>query len=71
MAIGDVVNTTARLQQSARVNGIRVGESTYRATRHVIDYAETEPVQAKGKAQSGTFGKRWVPGPLLAWQASI
>src|SRR5688572_20086235 len=34
MAAGDVVNTTARLQSAAPVNGILVGESTYRATRH-------------------------------------
>ena len=33
MAAGDVVNTTARLQSAAPVNGILVGESTYRATR--------------------------------------
>ena len=34
MAAGDVVNTAARLQASAPVNGVLVGESTYRATRH-------------------------------------
>src|SRR4051794_28845626 len=33
MAAGDVVNTAARLQSAAPVNGIFVGESTYRATR--------------------------------------
>src|SRR6266540_6510854 len=43
MASGDVVNTTARLQTAAPVNGILVGETTYRATRHVIDYREHEP----------------------------
>src|SRR3989441_13123754 len=31
MAAGDVVNTTARLQSAAPVNGILVGETTYRA----------------------------------------
>jgi class 3 adenylate cyclase/tetratricopeptide (TPR) repeat protein len=50
MATGDVVNTTARLQSAAPVNGVLVGETTYRATRHVIDYREHEPVEAKGKA---------------------
>src|SRR5207237_5451575 len=46
MASGDVVNTTARLQSAAPVNGILVGETTYRATRHVIDYRDAEPVEA-------------------------
>src|SRR6266568_1644312 len=38
MASGDVVNTAARLQSSAPVDGILVGEATYRATRHLIEY---------------------------------
>jgi class 3 adenylate cyclase/tetratricopeptide (TPR) repeat protein len=50
MAAGDVVNTAARLQAAAPVNGILVGERTYRATRTVIDYRAAEPVAAKGKA---------------------
>jgi len=50
MASGDVVNTTARLQSAAPVNGILVGETTWRATRDHIEYAEHEPVSAKGKA---------------------
>jgi class 3 adenylate cyclase len=50
MAAGDVVNTAARLQAAAPVNGVLVGESTYRATRSRIDYAEADPVTAKGKA---------------------
>ena len=58
MASGDVVNTTARLQSAAPVNGILVGETTYRATRHVIDYREAEPVEAKGKAE-----------PVRVWEA--
>jgi len=48
---GDVVNTTARLQSAAPVNGILVGEATWRATRHVIDYRDAAPVDAKGKSQ--------------------
>jgi class 3 adenylate cyclase/tetratricopeptide (TPR) repeat protein len=51
MAAGDVINTTARLQSAAPVNGILVGETTYRATKHVIEYREAEPVEAKGKAE--------------------
>ena len=46
MASGDVVNTAARLQAAAPVNGILVGETTYRATRHVIDYRDAAPVAA-------------------------
>ncbi len=52
MASGDVVNTTARLQSSAPVNGILVGETTYRATERTIEYREAPPVTAKGKAQA-------------------
>jgi class 3 adenylate cyclase/tetratricopeptide (TPR) repeat protein len=58
MAAGDVVNTTARLQSAAPVNGVLVGETTYRATRSVIDYDEADPVEAKGKAK-----------PVPVWEA--
>ena len=58
MASGDVVNTTARLQTAAPVNGILVGETTYRATAEVITYRAAEPVSAKGKAL-----------PVPAWEA--
>jgi class 3 adenylate cyclase/tetratricopeptide (TPR) repeat protein len=51
MAAGDVVNTAARLQSAAPVNGILVGETTYRATAQTIDYAEHPPVEAKGKEE--------------------
>ncbi|HJQ51554.1 MAG TPA: AAA family ATPase [Gaiellaceae bacterium] len=51
MVSGDVVNTAARLQSAAPVNGILVGETTYRATRNVIDYREAPPVEAKGKSR--------------------
>jgi class 3 adenylate cyclase/tetratricopeptide (TPR) repeat protein len=50
MASGDVVNTAARLESAAPTNGIFVDETTYRATRDRITYAEGEPVAAKGKA---------------------
>jgi class 3 adenylate cyclase len=58
MVAGDVVNTAARLQSAAPVNGILVGEGTYRATRHAIDYREAPPVEAKGKAE-----------PVKVWEA--
>jgi class 3 adenylate cyclase len=50
MAAGDVVNTTARLQSAAPVDGILVGETTYRATRGAIEYRAADAVEAKGKA---------------------
>jgi class 3 adenylate cyclase/tetratricopeptide (TPR) repeat protein len=50
MATGDVINTAARLETAAPVNGIVVGETTYRATRRVIEYEPIDAVRAKGKA---------------------
>ena len=51
MAAGDVVNTAARLQSAAPVNGILVGEPTYRATRDVIDYARpSRSTRREGRA---------------------
>jgi class 3 adenylate cyclase/tetratricopeptide (TPR) repeat protein len=58
MASGDVVNTAARLQPAAPVNGILVDNTTYRATSPRIDYREVEPVTAKGKQE-----------PIPAWEA--
>ena len=51
LVAGDVVNTAARLQAAAPVDGILVGETTYRATERTIEYAESVPVQAKGKSE--------------------
>jgi class 3 adenylate cyclase/tetratricopeptide (TPR) repeat protein len=51
MASGDVVNTAARLQSAAPVNGILVDETTYRATQQPISYEVREAVQAKGKSE--------------------
>jgi class 3 adenylate cyclase len=48
MVAGDVVNTAARLQTAAPVDGILVGEATYRATERTIEYEPGQPVQAKG-----------------------
>jgi class 3 adenylate cyclase/tetratricopeptide (TPR) repeat protein len=57
MASGDVVNTAARLQSAAPVNGILVDEGTYRATRNVVEYSEHATIDAKGKAE-----------PVAVWQ---
>jgi class 3 adenylate cyclase/tetratricopeptide (TPR) repeat protein len=58
VAVGDVVNTAARVQAAARVNGVLVGERTFRATSHTIEYREAEPVIAKGKSE-----------PIRVWEA--
>jgi len=50
IAWGDVLNTAARIESAAPVNGILVGEQTYRATRDAVEYAEQEPFMAPGKA---------------------
>ena len=51
-AAGDVMNTAARVQSAAPVNGILVGEETYRATRASIEYREADPIAAKGKSEA-------------------
>ncbi len=51
MAWGDVLNTAARLQSAAPINGILVDERTYRASRNAIEFEEAEPITAKGKAE--------------------
>ncbi len=58
MVAGDVVNTAARLQSNAPVDSVLVGQETYASTRTVIEYRETEPITAKGKAD-----------PVPAWIA--
>jgi class 3 adenylate cyclase/tetratricopeptide (TPR) repeat protein len=58
LAIGDVVNTAARLQTAAPEGRLIVGEETYRATRNAIGYEALEAVEAKGKAE-----------PVQAWLA--
>jgi DNA-binding SARP family transcriptional activator/class 3 adenylate cyclase len=50
MAAGNVIKDAARLEAAASPNAILVGESVYRATKHLIEYREAEPVAAKGKA---------------------
>jgi class 3 adenylate cyclase len=68
MVAGDVVNTASRLQSSAPTNGILVGQSTYRATQHTIEYREHEPVAAKGKAEPVPV---WRPcRPARGWTSS-
>jgi class 3 adenylate cyclase/tetratricopeptide (TPR) repeat protein len=58
MVTGDVVNTASRLQNAAPVDGVVVGELTYRTTKDVIDFEELPPVSVKGK-----------PAPIPVWRA--
>jgi class 3 adenylate cyclase/tetratricopeptide (TPR) repeat protein len=58
MAAGDVVNTAARLQSAAPVDGVLVGEATHRATANLFEFEDAEPVRAKGKTD-----------PVRAWLA--
>jgi class 3 adenylate cyclase/tetratricopeptide (TPR) repeat protein len=58
MASGAVVNTAARLQTAAPVDGILVDETTHRATERPIVYAEREAVRVKGKER-----------PIAVWEA--
>ena len=64
--LGDVVNTAARLQGVAPVDGAVVGEATWRATRAMFEYQELEPVRVKGKAEPvpiwRLLGPRSLPG---------
>jgi predicted ATPase/class 3 adenylate cyclase len=58
MASGDVVNTAARIQSAAPVDGVLVDEQTFRATERVIDYEQHEAIRAKGKRE-----------PIAVWEA--
>ena len=55
--MGDAVNTAARIQTSAPVDGVSVGEGTFRATERVFEFEPLDPVAAKGKAE-----------PVAVWQ---
>jgi tetratricopeptide (TPR) repeat protein len=58
MVTGDVVNTAARLQTAAPVDGVVVGGVTYRATRDLVEFESLDPVTVKGKAD-----------PIPLWRA--
>ncbi|MDQ6720983.1 MAG: AAA family ATPase [Candidatus Dormibacteraeota bacterium] len=51
LALGDVVNTASRLQISAPVGRLVVGEETRRSTRDTVRYEELSPLEAKGKRE--------------------
>ncbi len=57
-ALGDTVNTAARLQGAAGKGEVLVGSDTYEASAEAIDYEAVEPIKAKNKAE-----------PVPAWKA--
>jgi class 3 adenylate cyclase/tetratricopeptide (TPR) repeat protein len=58
IATGDVMNTASRLQAAAPVNGVLVGDATYRSTNRVIVYRDAPAISAKGKSV-----------PVRVWEA--
>jgi class 3 adenylate cyclase/tetratricopeptide (TPR) repeat protein len=56
--IGDAVNVASRLQTTANPGTITVGERTYRATQHAVEYLPLEPLALKGRLE-----------PVPAWRA--
>ncbi len=49
--VGDVVNTAARLQTSAPVGGVLIGERTRRSAAAAARFREVGPLALKGKAE--------------------
>ncbi len=58
LLLGDVVNTAYRIEEATPDGAVFVGETTYRATRDVIEYGEQQLIEAKGK-----------PAPVPVWEA--
>ncbi len=57
-ALGDTVNTAARLQGAANKGEILVGAETYSGASSAVEFIEVEPIKAKNKAE-----------PVPAWRA--
>ncbi|MCE9622551.1 MAG: AAA family ATPase [Actinomycetia bacterium] len=53
-AMGDVVNTASRLQSSAPIGGVLVGESTHALTSHTFRYEPFGEMQPRGREQTLT-----------------
>ena len=51
MVAGDVVNTAARIQSAAPIDGVAVSEETYRQTSRIFVYEELPPAAVKGKTE--------------------
>jgi class 3 adenylate cyclase/tetratricopeptide (TPR) repeat protein len=57
LVTGDVVNTAARLEQSAGADETLLGDATYRLVRDAVDAEPAPAIDAKGKAE-----------PVRAWR---
>jgi class 3 adenylate cyclase len=67
--MGDGVNVAARLQAAAPVDGIVVGEATYRATAGAFQWQSLPPIEAKGKSEPIPL---WRPiAPLARFQGAL
>ena len=62
-AMGDVVNTTSRIQSAAPAGAVLVGEITHALTAGVIDYDEANVIQPRGRDQPVTT---WIARGELA-----
>jgi class 3 adenylate cyclase/tetratricopeptide (TPR) repeat protein len=60
---GDVVNTAARIESSAPVDAVVVGEATFRATDRVFAYDALDAVAVRGKSDPVPV---WRAGPARA-----
>jgi len=58
IATGDVMNTASRLQAAAPINGVLVGDATYRSSNRVIAYRAANAISVKGKSV-----------PVRVWEA--
>ncbi len=58
MVAGDVMNTAARIQATAPIDGILVSAATHAATDRAIVFRAHSPIEAKGKAD-----------PVEVWEA--
>lgn len=79
IATGDVTNTAARLEQSAKPGDVLVGRETFLLTERVIDYEDRPEVAVKGKAESlaiwaalgASAGLRRPRSPMMGREAEL
>src|SRR3954462_8232574 len=65
LVAGDVINTAARLQTAAPVNGVLVGEKTFRGTDKSTGSREGPAVPAKGKQEAVPVWEAAAARPLF------
>ena len=74
---GDVVNTAARIQAGASIDGIAVGAATYRSTKDIFESRSWSRSRRKGKQSrcsarllgEGRFGTDFTRTPRRRWSA--